>query len=45
MSLAAEPFPGEPRVRAFLYGPIVLAGDLGSQGLTEDKDLRSANLQ
>jgi hypothetical protein len=36
MSLAAEPFPDEPRVQAFLYGPIVLAGDLGAQGLTED---------
>ena len=35
MSLAAEPFPDEPRVEAFLYGPIVLAGDLGIQGLTE----------
>ena len=36
MSLAAEPFPDEPRVQAFLYGPIVLAGDLGAQGLTDD---------
>jgi hypothetical protein len=36
MSLAAEPFPDEPRVRAFLYGPIVLAGDLGAQGLRDD---------
>ena len=36
MSLAAEPFADEPRVQAFLYGPIVLAGDLGAQGLTED---------
>jgi DUF1680 family protein len=35
MSLAAEPLAGEPRVRAFLYGPIVLAGGLGAQGLTE----------
>ncbi len=35
MSLAAEPFPDDPRVQAFLYGPIVLAGDLGTQGLTE----------
>jgi DUF1680 family protein len=36
MSLAAEPFPDEPRVQAFRYGPIVLAGDLGAQGLTEE---------
>jgi hypothetical protein len=36
MSLAAEPFPDEPRVQAFLYGPVVLAGDLGAQGLTEE---------
>jgi DUF1680 family protein len=36
MSLAAETFPDEPRVQAFLYGPIVLAGDLGAQGLTEE---------
>jgi len=36
MSLAAEPFPGEPRVQAFLYGPIALAGDLSAEGLTEE---------
>jgi DUF1680 family protein len=36
MSLAAEGFPDDPRVQAFLYGPIVLAGDLGTQGLRED---------
>ena len=36
MSLAAEPFPDEPRVQAFVYGPIVLAGDLGAQGLTDE---------
>jgi hypothetical protein len=35
MSLAAEAFPDEPRMQAFLFGPIVLAGDLGAQGLTE----------
>jgi len=35
MSLAAEPFADEPTVQAFLYGPIVLAGDLGSEGLTD----------
>ena len=36
MSLTAEPFPDDPRLQAFLYGPIVLAGDLGTQGLTEE---------
>src|SRR5450759_2335052 len=36
MSLAAEPFPDEPGVQAFLYGPVVLAGDLGAQGLTNE---------
>jgi DUF1680 family protein len=36
MSLAVEAFPDEPRVQAFLYGPIVLAGDLGTQGLRDD---------
>ncbi len=36
MSLSAESFPDEPRVQAFLYGPIVLAADLGRQGLSDD---------
>ena len=27
--------PDDPRIQAFLYGPLVLAGDLGSEGLTE----------
>jgi DUF1680 family protein len=36
MSLSAEPFPDDPRVQAFLYGPIVLAGDLGAQGLKDE---------
>ena len=35
MRLAAEPMPDDPALQAFLYGPIVLAGDLGTQGLTE----------
>jgi len=35
MSLAAEPFADEPAVQAFLYGPVVLAGDFGNQGLTD----------
>ena len=36
MSLVAEPFADEPQTQAFLYGPIVLAGDLGAQGLTDE---------
>lgn len=35
MRLAAEPMPDDAAMQAFLYGPIVLAGDLGTQGLTE----------
>ena len=33
MSLHTEPLPGTTNIIAFLYGPIVLAGDLGSQNL------------
>ena len=33
MTLRAEPLPGASDVIAFLYGPIVLAGRLGQQGL------------
>jgi len=35
MRLSAEAMPDDPRLQAFLYGPLVLAGDLGSEGLTE----------
>ena len=34
MHLHAEELPDDPRTRAFLYGPLVLAGDLGGEGLT-----------
>jgi DUF1680 family protein len=33
MTLSAEPLPGASDVVAFVYGPIVLAGCLGSEGL------------
>src|SRR6185503_11277977 len=33
--LHAEAMPDDPTMQAFLYGPLVLAGDLGGQGLTE----------
>jgi uncharacterized protein len=35
MHLSAEAMPDDPHTQAFLYGPIVLAGDLGSEGLEE----------
>jgi len=35
MHLSVESMPDDPKTQAFLYGPIVLAGDLGSEGLTE----------
>jgi uncharacterized protein len=39
MSLRAEPLPGNPDVVAFLYGPIVLAGRLGREGLKPGTDI------
>jgi DUF1680 family protein len=35
MHLHVEPMPDDPTLQAFLYGPLVLAGDLGKEGLTE----------
>jgi uncharacterized protein len=35
MHLRVEPMPDDPSLQAFLYGPIVLTGDLGGEGLTE----------
>ncbi len=35
MTLRTEAMPDDPNMRAVLYGPLVLAGDLGTQGLTE----------
>ena len=35
MHLSVEAMPDDPRVQAFLYGPLVLAGDLGNEGLTD----------
>jgi hypothetical protein len=35
MHLHAEAMPDDARMQAFLYGPLVLAGDLGGDGLTE----------
>ncbi len=35
MQLRIEAMPDDPSLQAVLYGPLVLAGDLGAQGLTE----------
>jgi DUF1680 family protein len=35
MRLRVETMPDDPKQQAFLYGPLVLAGDLGNDGLTE----------
>ncbi|GBC83197.1 Non-reducing end beta-L-arabinofuranosidase [bacterium HR10] len=37
MSLRMEAMPDDPTMIALLYGPIVLAGDLGTEGLTESE--------
>jgi DUF1680 family protein len=36
MKLHVQPMPDDPAVQAFLYGPLVLAGRLGSEGLTAE---------
>jgi len=36
MSVRMEAMPDDPSVVALLYGPIVLAGDLGKEGLTQN---------
>jgi len=35
MRLSVEATPDDPTMQAFLYGPLVLAGDLGGEGLTD----------
>jgi hypothetical protein len=35
MSLRLEELPGDPKTVALLYGPVVLAGDLGREGLSD----------
>jgi DUF1680 family protein len=35
MHLHAQSMPDDPSLQAFLFGPLVLAGDLGNDGLTE----------
>jgi hypothetical protein len=36
MEVHAHPMPDDPTVQAFMYGPLVLAGALGTEGLTYD---------
>ena len=36
MHLHAQAMPDDPATQAFLYGPLVLAGDLGEEGLSKD---------
>lgn len=36
MQLHAQAMPDDPRLQAFLYGPLVLAGELGNEGLTRE---------
>jgi DUF1680 family protein len=37
MALRAEALPDDETLQAFCYGPLVLAGDMGSEGLTPAK--------
>ena len=39
MELRAVPLPGSERIAAFVYGPIVLAGALGNEGISPRADL------
>lgn len=39
MTLRTEPLPGAPEYVAFVYGPIVLAGRLGTAGVTPDAQI------
>jgi len=41
MHLSVEALPDDPAMQAFLYGPLVLAGDLGSEGLDESRIIGS----
>src|SRR5471030_2865249 len=36
MQLHIEAMPDDPKVQAVMYGPVVLAGDLGAEGLTPE---------
>jgi DUF1680 family protein len=44
MHLRVESMPDDPAMQAFLYGPVVLAGDLGNSGFSES-DVIGPNLR
>jgi DUF1680 family protein len=39
LTLRTQPLPGAPEYVAFVYGPIVLAGRLGTEGVTPDAQI------
>ncbi len=41
MHLHSEAMPDDPHTQAFLFGPLVLGGDLGSDGVTETDSIRA----
>jgi uncharacterized protein len=41
MHLHSEAMPDDPQMQAFLYGPLVLAADLGSGGVTDANSIRA----
>ncbi len=43
MSLHTHPMPDDPTLVAFMYGPFVLAGKLGGEGLTEENTHTTEN--
>ncbi|MHC4555897.1 MAG: beta-L-arabinofuranosidase domain-containing protein [Planctomycetota bacterium] len=43
MSLRTHRMPDDPTLMAFMYGPLVLAGQLGGEGLTEENTHTSEN--
>ena len=43
MSLHTHPMPDDPTLMAFMYGPLVLAGRLGGEGLTDENTHTSRN--
>ena len=43
MSLHTHPMPDDPTLMAFMYGPLVLAGRLGGEGLTDENTHTTRN--
>ena len=40
MALRLESLPDDPHIQALMYGPVVLAGDLGTAGLDSVEAIR-----